>query len=106
MGELVKVCRVSDLPDPGKAVFDVDGRMIAVFHVSGTFWAIDDVCTHDGGPLAEGELRGYTIICPRHGAQFDIRTGHAKTMPAVKGVTAHKVVVQGEDVYIEVNESA
>lgn len=101
MAELVKVCQVSDLPDPGKAVFEVNGRMIAVFHVSGTFWAIDDMCTHDGGPLADGELRGYTIICPRHGAQFDIRTGQAKTMPAVKGVTAYKVVVQGEDVLLE-----
>ncbi len=106
MGELVRVCRVSDLPDPGKAVFDVNGRMVALFHVSGTFWALDDMCTHDGGPLAEGELHGYTIVCPRHGAQFDIRTGQAKTMPATRATTAHKVVVQGDEVFVELNEES
>ncbi len=106
MAEPVFVCKVSDLPDPGKAVYEVDGRSIALFHVSGTFWAIDDICTHDGGPLAEGDLRGYTIVCPRHGAQFDIRTGHAKTMPAVKGTPAHEVLVRGDDVFIRLNEDA
>lgn len=104
MSEPVPVCKVGDLPENGKTVVEVDGRVIALFHVSGTFWAIDDVCTHDGGPLAEGELRGYTIVCPRHGAQFDIRDGHAKTMPAVRGTPAHKVTVEGDTVYIEVNE--
>ena len=104
MAELVRVCRVSDLPDPGKGVFEVRGRMIALFHVSGTFWALEDRCTHDGGPLAEGELRGYTIVCPRHGAQFDIRTGQAKTMPAVMATPAYKVVVQGDEVFVELSE--
>lgn len=106
MGEPVFVCKRSDLPDPGKAAFEVNGRFIAVFHVSGTFWAIDDVCTHDGGPLADGDLRGHTIICPRHGAQFDIRTGHAKTMPAVKSTPAHEVIVRGDDVFIRINEDS
>ncbi|RMG01276.1 MAG: non-heme iron oxygenase ferredoxin subunit [Planctomycetota bacterium] len=105
MSEPVPVCRVDELPEMGKKVVEIDGRMIALFHVSGTFWAIDDVCTHDGGPLAEGELRGYTIVCPRHGAQFDIRDGHAKTMPAVRGTTAHKVKVIDDTVYIEVNDA-
>lgn len=102
--DFVRVCKISDLPDPGKTVVEVGDRLVALFHVSGTFWAIDDLCTHDGGPLAEGELVDHTVICPRHGAKFDIRTGRALTMPATRPTVAHEVKVEGEDVYIRVNE--
>ncbi len=66
--DFVRVAAVR-LPDPGKELVEVDDRLIALFHVGGKFYAIDDVCTHDGGPLGEGELDGFTIACPRHGAQ-------------------------------------
>jgi 3-phenylpropionate/trans-cinnamate dioxygenase ferredoxin subunit len=102
--EFVPVCQVSDLPDPGKTVVEVGDRLVALFHVSGTFWALDDLCTHDGGPLAEGELRGYTIICPRHGAQFDVRDGRALTMPATQATVAHEVKVEGDDVLIRLKD--
>ena len=69
-------------PPGGKKLVEVDGRAIAVFNVDGAFHAIDDVCTHDGGPLAEGELIGCEIECPRHGARFDVRTGRPLCMPA------------------------
>ena len=74
----------SDIPDPGKKLVEVDERLVVLFHVGGQFYAIDDVCTHDGGPLGEGELEGFTIACPRHGAKFDIRDGRALTMPATR----------------------
>ena len=77
MPEPVKVATRSELPPGGKKLLDVDGRAIALFNVDGTFYAIDDVCTHDGGPLAEGDLNGCEIRCPRHGARFDVRTGKA-----------------------------
>ena len=67
MADFISVCSVSDIPDPGRQVFEVLGRFIAVFHVQGRFYALDDCCTHDGGPLGEGELEGFEIICPRHG---------------------------------------
>ena len=102
--EFVPVCKVSDLPDPGKTVVEVGDRLVALFHVSGTFWALDDLCTHDGGPLAEGELQGYTIICPRHGAQFDVRDGRALTMPATQATVAHEVKVEGDDVLIRLKD--
>ncbi len=100
----VRVCKVSDLPEMGKTVVEVGDRLVALFHVSGTFWAIDDMCTHDGGPLAEGTLSGFTIACPRHGAKFDIRTGRALSFPATRPTPAHEVKVEGEDVYVRLNE--
>lgn len=103
--EFVRVCKVSDLPDPGKTVVEVGDRLVGLFHVSGTFWAIDDLCTHDGGPLAEGDLVDHTIVCPRHGAKFDIRTGRALTMPATRATVAHEVRVQGEDVLIRLSDA-
>lgn len=102
--EFVPVCKVSDLPEMGKMVVEVEERLVALFHVSGTFWAIDDVCTHDGGPLAEGRLEDHTIACPRHGAKFDIRTGRALTMPATRDTVAHEVKVEGGEVWIRLKE--
>ena len=75
MSSFVKVATRGELPRGGKKLVEIDGRAIAVFNVDGVFYAIDDVCTHDGGPLAEGELIGCEIECPRHGARFDVRTG-------------------------------
>ena len=100
MTEFVKVADTSEVPDPGKTLVEVDGEMVALFHVEGTWHAIDDVCTHDGGPLADGELRNHTISCPRHGAKFDIRTGAALTMPAVRPTRAHDVKVEGTAVWV------
>ncbi len=77
MAEFVQVANVSGVPDPGKMLVEVDDRLVALFHVGGQWFAIDDVCTHDGGPLAEGKLEDHAIACPRHGAKFDIRTGAA-----------------------------
>lgn len=105
MSGFVRVCKVSDLPDPGKTVIEVDERMVALFHVQGRFWAIDDLCTHDGGPLAHGTLEDFTIICPRHGAKFDIRTGAVLSMPATRGVAAHEVKVEGGDVWVRLRGS-
>ncbi|MGB8853717.1 MAG: Rieske 2Fe-2S domain-containing protein [Pirellulales bacterium] len=100
MAEFIKVADVSEVPDPGKTLVEVDGEMVALFHVDGQWHAIDDVCTHDGGPLADGELRNHTIACPRHGAKFDIRTGAALTMPAVRPTRAHDVKVEGGGVFV------
>jgi len=72
MEGFVRVAGTADIPDPGSRVVEVDGEAIALFHVEGAYHAIDDVCTHDGGPLASGELAGHKVACPRHGARFDI----------------------------------
>jgi len=106
MGEFTRVCDATEVPDPGKTLVDVDGEMVALFHVDGAWHALDDVCTHDGGPLADGELRNHTISCPRHGAKFDIRTGAALTMPAVRPTRSHEVKVEDGGVWVRLRSAA
>jgi metal-sulfur cluster biosynthetic enzyme/nitrite reductase/ring-hydroxylating ferredoxin subunit len=106
MAEFVRVIDVVDVPDPGKTLVEVEGEMVALFHVQGGWYAIDDVCTHDGGPLADGELRDFRIACPRHGARFDIRTGAALTMPAVRPTRAHDVKVEDGGVWVRLRDAA
>ena len=103
MSSFVKVGTRSELPPGSKQLAEIDGRPIAVFNVDGSFYAIDDVCTHDGGPLAEGELSGCEIMCPRHGARFDVRTGKALCMPAVEPVAVYATEVRGDDIYVAVD---
>ena len=104
MAVFTKIAQVSEISPGGRKLLDIDGRAVALFNVGGTFYAIDDVCTHDGGPLAEGELKGCEIECPRHGARFDVRTGAALCMPAFEPVAAHEVKVEGNDVLVRLNE--
>jgi len=106
MTDFIRVIDVGEVPDPGKTLVEVDGEMIALFHVEGRWHALDDVCTHDGGPLADGELRDHKIACPRHGAKFDIRTGAALTMPAVRPTRAHDTKVEAGGVWVRLRDSA
>jgi 3-phenylpropionate/trans-cinnamate dioxygenase ferredoxin subunit len=100
----VTVARTGDLPPGAREVFDVEGYYIAVFNVGGTYYAIEDVCTHDDGPLAEGDLDGFEIECPRHGARFDVRTGEVKQMPAVLPVKWFPVRVEGDAIQVGFEE--
>jgi metal-sulfur cluster biosynthetic enzyme/nitrite reductase/ring-hydroxylating ferredoxin subunit len=106
MHEFERVIDVGEVPDPGKTLVEVEGEMVALFHVDGAWYAIDDVCTHDGGPLADGELRDHRISCPRHGAKFDIRTGAALTMPAVRPTRAHDVKLEDGGVWVRLRDAA
>jgi 3-phenylpropionate/trans-cinnamate dioxygenase ferredoxin component len=96
-----RVCSKSDLPEGQVRVVTCGDRNLALSNIDGELYAIADVCSHDGGPLGEGSLRGYRVICPRHGAAFDGRTGKVLTLPAVHDVAAYPVSVDGEDVYVE-----
>ena len=104
MAEFIKVASLGEIPDPGKLLVEIDERILALFHIGGEVFCIDDVCTHDGGPLSDGELVGYEIACPRHGARFDVRSGCAKTMPATENTVAHQVKLEGQDVWVRLNE--
>ncbi|MEX0818104.1 MAG: non-heme iron oxygenase ferredoxin subunit [Pirellulaceae bacterium] len=104
MSEFVQVAKVSDLTSSGKLILEVGDRMVVLLHINDQFFCIDDVCTHDGGPLGEGELCGYELACPRHGAKFDVRNGAALTMPATEATVVHEVKVDGDDVFIRINE--
>lgn len=100
MSEAVKVATASELAAVNRKVVDVEGVAIAVFRVGDDYYAIEDVCTHDGGPLAEQDPEGAEIECQRHGARFDLRTGKVLRLPAVEPVATFPVEVRGEDVYI------
>ena len=97
----ITVARVSELPVGERRVVRRDDQPIAVFHLEDGWYAIDDVCTHAGGPVAEGRLEGCIIECPRHGATFDVRTGAALTFPAVSPVATYAVRVVGDEVQVE-----
>jgi len=94
------VAKASDIPPERVAVFWVGDHDVAVCNVNGEFFAIDDVCTHDGGALDQGELEGDEIECPRHGARFDVRTGAAVQLPAFEPVETHEVRVEGDDIQV------
>jgi 3-phenylpropionate/trans-cinnamate dioxygenase ferredoxin component len=98
--DFIRLCPASDIAEGQRKVFEVDSRFVVVFDAEGGWYAIDDCCTHDGGPLGQGKLDGFTVTCPRHGATFDIRDGRALTMPAVGATTSHQVKVEGGDVLL------
>jgi 3-phenylpropionate/trans-cinnamate dioxygenase ferredoxin subunit len=106
MPDFVPVGNIDDIPDPGKQLLEIDDRVVVLFHVGGQFFCIDDVCTHDGGPLGEGELEveNHAIVCPRHFAKFDIRTGKALTMPATVDTVVHDVKVEAGSVFVKIND--
>ncbi|GIV17648.1 MAG: diguanylate cyclase [Armatimonadota bacterium] len=101
----VRVANISEI-DIGRAkVVHAGSRRLALCRpTADELYAIDDVCTHDGGPLGEGELCGYEIECPRHGAHFDVRTGEALTLPATRPVKTYRAFVEGDEVLIELPE--
>lgn len=104
MSRYVTVAKTAEIPPGAREVFEIDGLYIAVFNVDGRYYAVEDRCTHDDGPLAEGELDGYEIICPRHGARFDIRDGRVLSMPAVLPVPWFPVRVEGDEIQIGLEE--
>ena len=104
MSEFVRVAKVADIPEGDKSIVQIEDRLVGIFHVEGKFYALDDTCTHDDGPLAEGPLEGYQIICPRHGARFDIRDGRALTMPATRATATHETKVENGEVFVKLSE--
>lgn len=96
----VRIATLEEIPVGSAKVFMVEGRAIALARVGDEVFAFGDVCTHDGGPLAEGKLEGYVIQCPRHGARFDIRTGRVLRLPAVTPIPVYEVKVEGSAVWV------
>ena len=102
MAEFVKVAKTDEIaPGQGKMV-EVSGKKVALFNVEGSFHAIDDTCTHRGGPLSEGSLDGKQVTCPWHGAIYDVTSGEVLGPPAPKGVARYNVRVEGENIEVEI----
>jgi len=107
MEDFVPVAKIDEVADPGSMLVEVEERLVVLIHAAGHWYALDDVCTHDGGPLSEGPIDAEegTIACPRHGAKFELQSGAALTMPATKPTVSHEVKVEGEQVLIRLNDS-
>jgi 3-phenylpropionate/trans-cinnamate dioxygenase ferredoxin component len=103
VGEFVSIAKVSET-EPGRITYhELDGARIALCNVNGKFYAIDDLCTHDGGPLNQGTLEDNLVECPRHGAKFDVTDGRAVVLPAVQPVRTYPVQVDGDDVKVDIS---
>lgn len=105
MTEWIRIASRDEVPDGEARVFPVDGKRLAVCRVGDEYYALDDRCTHDNGPLGEGFIEDHEIECPRHGARFDIRTGKALVLPAVVPVQVYPVRVDGDDVAVSLDDA-
>ena len=101
MGEFVKVATVGQIAPGESRAVEAGGKTIALFNIDGTFYAIDDTCTHRGGPLSEGTVEGTEVTCPWHGAVFDITSGTVLATPAPRDVARYTVRVNGEEIEVE-----
>ena len=105
LSDKISVCAEGELPPGEMRLVEVDGRKIGVFNCAGTLYAIEDRCSHDDGPLAEGEFdtEACTVECPRHGSLFDLTTGRPKTLPAYVPVETFPVTVEDDTIQLEVD---
>lgn len=99
MAEFVRVAAKDEIPEGHGRVFEVNGKQVAVFRSGAGFYAIDNTCKHQGGPLGEGELDGNVVVCPWHGWTYDITTGVSPDDPDCK-VDTYQVKVEGNDVLV------
>lgn len=99
MPEFIKVAKTSELAPGEKMLVEYEDEDVGLFNIGGEFYAISDVCTHDDGPLVEGKLDGEHVVCPRHGARFNVKTGE-QTMPAIAPVPLYEVKIEGDDILI------
>ena len=91
--EFVEIAPASELPNGQRLFVEVADRPLVIFNIAGQFFAIGDVCTHDDGPLGDGDIEGFNVVCPRHGGEFDVRTGKVMQIPAVVDIPAYPVRV-------------
>jgi 3-phenylpropionate/trans-cinnamate dioxygenase ferredoxin subunit len=101
----VEVAASDAIPDGEVRTFVVEGHRIAVARALGQLYAVEDLCSHDDGPLGDGELEEYAIVCPRHGAKFDVRTGAVVAMPAAAPIEAFPVMEKDGQVHIGVKDA-
>ena len=102
MGQFIKVGDVSEILPGNAKQIDAGGRTIALFNLKGQFYAIDNSCTHVGGSLASGKIIDEDVICPLHGARFNIPTGKVLGPPARENISTYKIRIDGDNIEIDV----
>ena len=103
--KFVTIAKADDVPIGEARVVEVSGQRVALCNVDGTFYAVADTCSHDNGPLGAGKLDGCAIICPRHGAKFDVRDGSVLQMPAAYPVRSYTTRLDNGNVQIDMGET-
>ena len=98
--DFVKVAESKNIQPSTMLEVDLEGESVCIANVGGRYYAIGNVCTHEGGPLADGRLEGYEVECPWHGSKFDIRTGKVTNPPADEPETTYEVKVDGNNILI------
>jgi len=98
--EFVRIVKTGDLPEGERLILEINNLPLVIFNVGGELLATGDLCSHDEGPIGDGDIDGDQIVCPRHGARFDIHTGKALTLPAVEGIPVYPIQVV--DDFIEI----
>ena len=101
MAVLTKVAKTSEIPPGTGKVVEVGGKQLAIFNCEGTFYAVDNTCKHQGGPLGEGTLAGKTVTCPWHGWEYDVTTGACQADASIK-VKTFDVQVEGDDILVSI----
>ena len=100
--DYLEIAPVDELPNGERMFVDIGDTPIVIFNIAGKFYAIGDVCSHDDGPVGDGDVEGFNVMCPRHGAEFDIRNGKAVAMPAVVDIPAYPVQVRDGMIFLGV----
>jgi 3-phenylpropionate/trans-cinnamate dioxygenase ferredoxin subunit len=98
--EFIPIGSVEELKEGGRLFIEIDGLPVVVLSIAGQYYAIADVCSHDDGPVGEGALEGFEIICPRHGARFDVRNGKVLTLPAFVDIPSYPIRVISDQIEI------
>ncbi len=101
----IHLANAPDIPEGEARVFDLEDFSIAICHTKEGYFAIENICTHDDGPLGEGCLEGFAIECPRHGAKFDVRDGKVLQMPAAFPIRTFEIRVEGDRILVKVERS-
>jgi nitrite reductase/ring-hydroxylating ferredoxin subunit len=98
--DFVKIAHIKDIQPLQMKMFQINGEEVCLVNVDGKYYAINNICTHEGGPLADGKLEGYEVECPWHGSKFDVRTGEVTNPPASEPEPTYEVKVDGNNILI------
>jgi nitrite reductase/ring-hydroxylating ferredoxin subunit len=98
--DFVKVAETKDIAPSNMKGIDLAGEKVCIANIEGNYYAIGNVCTHMGGPLADGKLEGYEIQCPWHGSKFDVRTGEPTKPPARRAVPTYEVRIEDDNILV------
>lgn len=101
MTEFVEVAKVEDIPPGSRLHIDFEEESVIILNIEGKFYCIADLCSHDNGPLGDGDVDDHAIACPRHGACFDVRTGAALNLPATAPIPTYEVKIKDDSLWVE-----